>query len=243
MSGTPNRTPAQRRAARAVTATVVAGGLALAGGSAYAQSRDAGAERPVPVAAAPVAEPVAVPAGEPVARDGADDVARQTYFAAGYTYDDAVVLGAQWNLDPFEAKAEAGRRLTDGQTLPVAPGSSPVAVDGSVAAVDAFYAAGYTYDDAVVLGAQWNLDSFEAKAEAGRRLTAGQTLPVAPGSSPVADPVAGDGSSDAVGAFFAAGYTYDDAVALAAVWSVEPYEAKVAAGQRILAGETLPVVS
>ncbi len=50
-----------------------------------------------------------------------------------------------------------------------------------------------------------------------------------------------DGSAAAVDAFFAAGHDYDDAVALAAVWNVDPFEAKVTAGQRILAGETLPV--
>ncbi len=183
MSETPHRTAAQRRAARVVTATVVASGLALAGGSAYAQARDSSTDKPAPVSAEASPEPVAEPVAAPVP---ADDAARQTYFAAGHTYDDAVVLGAQWNLDPFEAKAEAGRKLAAGQTLPLAPGSSPVAEpapvadDGSAAAVDAFFAAGHDYDDALALAAVWNVDPFEAKVTAGQRILAGETLPVAP---------------------------------------------------------------
>ncbi len=187
MSETPHRTPAQRRAARVVTATVVASGLALAGGSAYAQARDSSTDRPAPVAAAPAPEPVAETRRRPAAgrrRRPADLLRRR------YTYDDAVVLGAQWNLDPFEAKAEAGRKLAAGQTLPVAPGSSPVAEpapvadDGSAAAVDAFFAAGHDYDDAVALAAVWNVDPFEAKVTAGsdpgRGNPAGGTLNALP---------------------------------------------------------------
>ena len=51
----------------------------------------------------------------------------------------------------------------------------------------------------------------------------------------------GDDESAAVDVFFAAGYTYDDAVALGTVWNVDPWEAKVTGGGKLLAGETLPV--
>ncbi|GAA0295655.1 hypothetical protein [Kineococcus aurantiacus] len=171
------KTPADRRAARLVTASIVAGGLALAGGSAYANSQEAA---PVPAAAA------AVPAAAPVPPVDADQSAREVFFAAGYDYDDAVVLGARWNVDPWEAKAEGGRELAAGRTLPIAPGSAPAAPlapsdDGDdMAAVDAFFAAGYTYDDAVTLGETWNVDPWEAKVTGGQKLTAGETLPVAP---------------------------------------------------------------
>ena len=43
---------------------------------------------------------------------------------AGYTYDDAVALAALWSTDVADTKAQAGGLLLDGQTLPVAPGSS-----------------------------------------------------------------------------------------------------------------------
>lgn len=194
------RTPANRRAARIVTATVVAGGLALAGGTAYANAQSTATPKP---ASAPAAEPAAELAAELVAEPAADTTEvsvpvdadqdlRTTYFDAGYTYDDAVVLGAQWNLDPWEAKVEGGRRLVAGETLPVEPGSSAPAeevvdvsvsgadVEAASAALDAYFAAGYDYDDAVALGGLWNVDPFEAKVSAGEKLLAGETLPVAP---------------------------------------------------------------
>jgi hypothetical protein len=187
MSDNETRTPANRRAARIVTATIVAGGIALAG-SAYASANSADPD-PVPAvtgSAAGADEPV--PAGfvdEPV---DPDQASREVFFAAGYTYDDAVVLGAQWAQDPWEAKVTGGERLTAGETLPIAPGSStPAPTDPvaevpaeEIAAADAFFAAGYTYDDAVALGAVWKVDSWEAKVTGGQKLLAGETLPVAP---------------------------------------------------------------
>jgi len=110
----------------------------------------------------------------------------------------------------------------------------------------AFFAAGYDYDDAVALAALWHTASVEdAKTRAGQELTAGATLPIAPGSAPAApDPSAPAGSTAdgaAVDAFFAAGYDYADAVTLAGLWGGDPYEAKVSAGRELLAGATLPV--
>jgi hypothetical protein len=42
--------------------------------------------------------------------------------------------------------------------------------------------------------------------------------------------------------FFAAGYTYADAVRLAALWRLKDgYAAKVVGGEKLLAAQTLPV--
>ena len=109
---------------------------------------------------------------------------------------------------------------------------------------DAYFAAGYGYDDALKLANIWNLkeEVGAVKAEAGRRLLAGETLPIPPGPQ---DPGAGGVSSKEaaqVEAFFAAGYTYDDAVKLAKLWKTpDPYQAKVEGGKKLLAGETLPI--
>ncbi len=103
---------------------------------------------------------------------------------AGYGYDDAVQLAAIWHttVDLGYVKAEAGSRLRDGRTLPIAP--HPAVADsstpdpGAMAALDAFAAAGYSYDDAVKLARLWKLsDPSDAKVKAGRRLEAGQALP------------------------------------------------------------------
>lgn len=51
----------------------------------------------------------------------ADMQARDAFFDAGYTYDDAVRLGALWNQDTDEAKVTGGQRLILGQSLPFNP--------------------------------------------------------------------------------------------------------------------------
>jgi hypothetical protein len=163
----------------ALGAGVIAGGLALAGGGALllgpgAASADPAAGKPA-AAAAPVA-----PAADP------DQDARDAFFGAGYTYDDAVALAKAWSSsDEFAAKVTAGRKLLAGETLPVAPGSSdPQAAPGATPedeAITAYFAAGYDYDDAVKLAAVWHTATpYDAKAEAGQKLLDGETLPVQP---------------------------------------------------------------
>ena len=112
---------------------------------------------------------------------------RDAYFAAGYHYGDAVKLAKIWNSaqEVGAIKAEAGRRLLAGETLPVAPSSmapEPAAVDPRNAAlVEAFLAAGYDYDDAMKLAKMWNSSGpYQAKVEAGQKLLNGDPLPVEP---------------------------------------------------------------
>jgi hypothetical protein len=170
------------------------------------------------------------------------------YFAAGYGYDDAVQLAALWhtNQNIGLVKAEAGRRLLAGETLPISPHPNPSAsplpdpaASADAAALQAFFDAGYVWDDAVQLAALWKIaDPSDAKVVAGKKLEAGQTLPI----QPKPGNVQAAKESAAVAKFFAAGYTYDDAVRLAALWKLkDAYAAKVAAGEKLLAGQTLPI--
>ena len=47
--------------------------------------------------------------------------------------------------------------------------------------MNAFFAAGYDYDDAVKLARLWKKsDPYQAKIEGGKRLLAGDTLPIKP---------------------------------------------------------------
>jgi hypothetical protein len=110
---------------------------------------------------------------------------------------------------------------------------------------DAYFSAGYGYTDATKLANLWNSHESigDVKAEAGRRLLAGETLPMAPDpDAPVVGTEPGDPQDGArLAAYFAAGYDYNDAVKLAKLWkSADPYEAKIAGGKKLLAGETLP---
>jgi hypothetical protein len=118
--------------------------------------------------------------------------AQNAFFTAGYNYTDAITLGTMWHeTDTSQVKADAGQKLLDGQSLPIPPSApsgsgNPTAQSGSApsatdAAYGAYFAAGYTYDDAVSLGKLWHeTDIGQIKVEAGQKLLAGQKLPIAP---------------------------------------------------------------
>jgi uncharacterized protein YciW len=199
---------------------------------------------PHPNSAAPPDAPVGPPTVE-------------AFFAAGYTYDDAVTLASLWKTaDPYSAKVKAGQRLLAGQTVPVAASTTPGPNALDTARVDEFFAAGYTYGDAVTLAGLWHsADPYSAKIEGGRRIAAAEQLPIPPSStaatatpsmSPTAPGAPGAAASDSsqadIDAFYAAGYTYNDAVNLAQLWhTTDTYQAKIDGGQKLLAGQTLPI--
>lgn len=59
------------------------------------------------------------PSGTP---ESPENKAVAAFFAAGYDYNDAVTLGQMWNeTNTYKVKAEAGQKLLDGGTLPIAP--------------------------------------------------------------------------------------------------------------------------
>jgi hypothetical protein len=104
--------------------------------------------------------------------------------------------------------------------------------------LNAYFAAGYDYSDAQQLAQLWNdgNDITGVKADAGLKLLDGQTLPIPPSGTPETP------EDKAVGAFFAAGYDYNDAVALGKLWhQTDTYQVKSEAGQKLLDGETLPI--
>ncbi|BCJ40841.1 hypothetical protein GCM10010168_48600 [Actinoplanes ianthinogenes] len=193
-----------------------------------------------PIVAAGPASPAPSVFAEP------DQKEFDAYFGAGYDYDDAVALAKLWKRstnDIASVKAEAGRLLLAGQTLPIAPGSAepaPDDVDPIPASVTKFFSAGYDYDDAVKLAKLWKLKTpYDAKVEGGKRLLAGQTLP---GVKP--DPAAAKEYRESMQAeaFFAAGYDVDDAIKLAKIWKLKTaWDAKVLGGKKLLAGQTLPI--
>lgn len=174
----------------------------------------------------------------------------EAYFANGYGYDDAVKLAALWHVkaDIGNVKAEAGRRLLSGEQLPFKgtpnPSDPPAnpddpAIKAAQAQLEAFFGAGYTWDEAVKLAKIWHLkDPSDAKTMAGKKLLAHQTLPVKPSAANVA--IAKEEKQ--VEAFFKKGYDVEDAVKLAKLWHLKTaYKAKVAGGKRILAGQSMPI--
>ncbi|MCO8270441.1 hypothetical protein M1L60_07510 [Actinoplanes sp. TRM 88003] len=193
-----------------------------------------------------------VPAAAPAVSASADpEDTRQeqleAYSEAGFGYDDAGRLAKIWKLSDdnrLEVKAEAGRRLLLGETLPIKPTPDAPVEEETINPQDearfaAFFNAGYTYTEAEKLAKIWKIaDPSDAKLEAGKRLLAGQELPV----KPTPEGVAAGLEAKRVSKFFDSGYDVDDAVKLAKTWNLkDAYSAKVEGGKRLLAGETLPI--
>ena len=125
-AGAGGRRRLRRR--RALQAAPVA--AALAGLAALSPQLAAHRDRSTVVPAAPAPTPrtsaPSVPALAPAAEDVPGDAvpggrAWSAFFDAGYDYEDAVRLGALWNVDTDQAKATAGSRLLAGEELPFTP--------------------------------------------------------------------------------------------------------------------------
>ncbi|GIF38389.1 hypothetical protein [Actinoplanes xinjiangensis] len=175
------------------------------------------------------------------------------YFQAGFGYDNAVQLAKLWNLAADQigqVKAVAGQKLLAGEILPVTAKPNP---DGPVEPtedpadaqinkqVEEFFLQGYDWDDAVVLAKLWKMDNpGDAKAEAGKRLLAGESLPG--GVEPDRQQIEEGKKARLANIFWDAGYDGQDAEKLAKLWKLDDaYAAKVEAGRRLKAGETLPI--
>lgn len=126
--------------------------------------------------------PVANPDAPEVPEDPEVTKRVEKFFEAGYGWDEAEKLAKMWKIaDPSDAKAEAGKRLLAGETLPVKPDPKRLEEAKRSKLAGVFWDAGYDGDDAQKLADLWNLDdSYEAKVEAGRRIQAGETLPIRP---------------------------------------------------------------
>jgi hypothetical protein len=206
------------------------------------------------------------------------------YFAAGYDYQNAQELATIWNdTDINQVKADAGQKLLEGETLPVTADNPPLSQSQpDLADIDAFFSAGYDYQDAVTLAGMWKVGSYSAKIKGGKLLLAGGDLPIPPSGPPTqagtaiigtnsaskaalgrltkaqraklakagklvvvpgsSSGASSDGESPADAAYFAAGYDYQDAVALGNIWNeTDINQIKAEAGQKLLDGDTLPV--
>ena len=129
--------------------------------------------------------PFAATPDDPASEEPVDSKVQAQYrafFDAGYVWDDAEKLARLWKLsDPSDAKVEGGKRLLAGKELPIKPQPANVAEALESKRVGAFFEAGYTVDDAVKLAELWHKkDAYAAKIEGGKRLLAGQTLPIKP---------------------------------------------------------------
>lgn len=127
------------------------------------------------------------PFADPAAADGLtpDDLV-DVFLAFGYTAADAAVLAQAWGVDVGEAKVRAGSELKTVGVLPfvdLAP--TGYVGDGNDPRFDAFFAAGYEWDDAVLLAEFWGSETpVDAKLKVGDLLIAGSPIPAEPGVVP-----------------------------------------------------------
>ena len=143
-----------------------------------------------------------------------------------------VGAGAAAAADPYSNVA----RVVENAVQAVGVNWSPMPDGFTRAQWEAFAGAGYTFTDAERIGELWGTDVTETKALIGQKVLDGEIVP-----PPMQDPVPLEPEVKAAGAFSDAGYGYEDAEVLAALWDNEPWEAKVAGGEKLLAGEALPI--
>ena len=111
----------------------------------------------------------------------------------------------------------------------------------------AFWDAGYNYDQLVALANEWEVGVFEAKARASGLILEGRAgefdalvtgieeTPYIGGTEP--HHIGSDETAlKQYAAFWDAGYNYDQLLALATEWNVDEFEAKARAGGLILDG-------
>jgi hypothetical protein len=156
------------------------------------------------------------------------------YYAAGYKYEDALDLAALWNSpDRNHAKSTAGAELRAGHALPFAPGQGFDRSYTKAQQLHAFEVAEVNDSGlAARLAASWKVSTQTAKAKAGGLALANRPVPL---EHPT--PSAGDATT----AFANAGYDYADAEALAQIWKIDAYSAKVKAGQDLLSSPQIPL--
>ncbi|AGL19839.1 hypothetical protein [Actinoplanes sp. N902-109] len=179
---------------------------------------------------------------------------RRGYQAAG-----GAVLGAGLIAGAFQLPGLLPASQDSSTITMVAPAAAPSPATASPSAApsptaptsaldkqyDAYFAAGYDYDDALKLAKYWKLPNDridQVKAKAGKLLLQHKPLPDISGIKP--DPVHEQTTTEEkrVNAFFGAGYDYDDAVELSKLWKTKtPYDAKVLGGKKLLAGAELPI--
>jgi hypothetical protein len=156
------------------------------------------------------------PSGDPVTPADTDVVA---FFNAGYDVNDAVALAGIWHTtDTYQAKIKGGKRIENGQSLPIPPSGQPGGGSASSAS-----------------------GTKVSKAATKKLLIIKRAAAKQAGTSGASSGVT-DGLTPALAAYANAGYDYTDAQQLASAWhETDIGKVKAQAGQKLIDGETLPI--
>lgn len=164
----------------------------------------------------------------------------------------AAVCAAAALAGPLTAEAIPPHRASHVGTSPAHPSTTTTTTthprtstttttttDTADAEIDAYYAAGYQYEDALDLAALWrSADRNRAKSEAGARLRAGQALPFAPGQGFTRSYTT---AQQRYAFELAEGDDPGLAARLATAWKVSPATAEAEAGALVLANRPVPL--
>ena len=114
--------------------------------------------------------------------DESDMDAYAAYWEAGYNYNQLLTLAEEWNLSEFEAKARAGDAILTGDTASfedIVAGIAPLPEEletydpQAPGPADAFWDAGFSYEDAEALAEAWNIETWDAKILASEMISEG----------------------------------------------------------------------
>jgi hypothetical protein len=113
-----------------------------------------------------------------------------------------------------------------------------LAQDAEVEAANAFYEAGYTWCDAQHLAAHWGKgEAWDAKVAMGNLLKKGKGKKVTKSLTPARQMADANGSI----CEYETNYAYEDAEALAQVWGMETWDAKVNLSKLVRSGQRASV--
>lgn len=179
-------------------------------------------------------------------RSTTDEEALQIFFASTeYGFRDAQALANFWSIPIADAKVAIGNKLvlgTEGKelldgTLALAREQNPSGPIGEEEALRTYFAnTEYGFRDAEVLANFWGIPIRDAKVFIGRKLLFGDEgkgrLDRALASAWAEDPQA----NRELQQFFDAGYSFNDAEALAGFWGLSIQDAKLLAGRKLIDG-------
>lgn len=143
----------------------------------------------------------------------------------GLGYDNAEALAGAWGTTTWEAKARAARMYTMGRSAEVA---GYLADNGGGSdeqgALDRFFASGYSYCDAKLIGQLYGSDPYQGKIEIGNKIANGLVANI---------PLVLNESRErgARCEWSELPYGYSDAQTLASAWGMNVAQAKTAAGE------------
>lgn len=158
----------------------------------------------------------------------------EVFAQSGYTYCDATLVAALWQIDVTQAKSEIGQKIING----LAANIPLVLAEARRVAACSWADTPHSYEDAERLAAYWRMpDPYDAKTKVAQLYTAGRS-DVVLAALAAAPAAAGADNTDAAdfAAFAESQYTYCDAKLVAALWQISIDEGKTAIGYKLRNG-------